>query len=247
MEDNNILSAEMQEVAETAVVTDTDVDVAVSVEENGSAEKQEVAEPAAETRNTADAAFADLRRKWQASESERDILSEKFAMAKDILTKFGFSGATDEDMLDAANAHFTGQDVESIRRERIERQQALSKQADLQREVEYYRRKDAERRMNDDLKAIQKLDPSVKDLKDLGKEFFDLVRNGFDGVTAFTAVRAKSEMNKKEAPPVIGRINSKTVEEKDYFTDKELSALSAKELEDPAVLAKAMKSMTKKK
>ena len=247
MEDNNILSAEMQEVAETAVVTDTDVDVAVSVEENGSAETQEVAEPAAETRNTADAAFADLRRKWQASESERDIANERLARAKDILTKFGFSGDSFDDMFDAADAHFTGQDVESIRKERIERQQALSKQADLQREVEYYRRKDAERRMNDDLRAIQKIDPTVKDLKDLGEDFFKLVRSGFDGVTAFTAVRAKNEMNKKEAPPVIGRINSKTVEEKDYFTDKELSALSAKELEDPAVLAKAMKSMTKKK
>lgn len=247
MEDNNILSAEMQEVAETAVVTDTDAEVAVSVEENGSAETQEVAEPAAETRNTADAAFADMRRKWQASESERDILADQLSRMKGILSKFGFEGETAEDSIDAANAHFTGQDVESIRRERIERQQALSKQADLQREVEYYRRKDAERRMNEDLKAIQKLDPNVKDLKDLGEDFFKLVRSGFDGVTAFTAVRAKNEMNKKEAPPVIGRINSKTVEEKDYFTEKELSALSAKELEDPAVLAKAMKSMTKKK
>ena len=53
-------------------------------------------------------------------------------------------------------------------------------------------------------------------------------------------------MNKKEAPPVTGRINSKTVVEKEYFTEKELNSLSSKDLDDPAVLAKALKSMTKK-
>ena len=246
MEDNIILSAEMQEVAETADVTDTEANVAVSVED-GSAETQEVAEPATETRNTADAAFADMRRKWQASESERDIANERFARAKDILTKFGFSGASDDDMLDAADAHFTGQDVESIRRERMERQKALNEQNALQREVNHYRQQEVQRRMAEDLKAIQKVDNTVKSLDDLGEDYFKLIRNGFDGITAFMAVKAKSEMSKKEAPPVIGRINSKTVQERDYFTDKELSALSAKELDDPAVLAKAMKSMTKKK
>ena len=247
MEDNIILSAEMQEVAETADVTDTEANVAVSVEENGSAEMQEVAETATETRNTADAAFADMRRKWQASESERNIANERFARAKEILGRFGFAGESDDDVLDAADAHFTGQDVESIRRERMERQKALNEQNALQREVNHYRQQEVHRRMAEDLKAIQKIDNTVKSLDDLGEDYFNLIRSGFDGITAFMAVKAKKELNKKEAPPVIGRINSKTVQERDYFTDKELSALSAKELDDPAVLAKAMKSMTKKK
>jgi hypothetical protein len=91
------------------------------------------------------------------------------------------------------------------------------------------------------------LDPSVKSLDALGEDYYNLIRAGFDGVTAFTAIKAKANISKKEAPPVVGRINSKTVVEKDYFTDKELNSLSKKDLDDPAVLAKAMRSMTMKK
>ncbi len=245
MEDNINVSAEMQEVAAPADVTDTGLDT-VSVE-NTSAETQEVAAPAAEDRSKADAAFADLRRRWQDSESEKGIANEQLNRARGILAKFGFNGETIDDVFDAAEANFTGQDVASIRQERLTKQKAQNEQDALQREVKYYRSQEAKRRYNDDLKAIQKMDPSVKSLTELGDDFFNLIRAGFDGVTAFTALRAKAESTKKEAPPVIGRVNSKTTEEKDYFTDKELNALSGKDLDDPAVLAKAMKSMTKRK
>lgn len=245
MEDNIILSGEMQEVAETADVNDTGLD-AVSVEENGSGEMQEVAVPATDDRSKADAAFAEMRRKWQTSESERNIASERLDRAKSLLERFGFSGESYDDVFDAADAHFTGQDVESIRRERTERQKALNEQNALQREVEHYRKQEVQRKMAEDLKAIRKIDPSVASLDELGEDYFNLIRAGFDGVTAFTAVRTKANMNKKEAPPVTGRINSKTVVEKEYFTEKELNSLSSKDLDDPAVLAKALKSMTKK-
>ena len=246
MEDNIILSGEMQEVAETADVNDTGLD-AVSVEENGSGKMQEVAEPAADNRSKADAAFAEMRRKWQDSENEKNIALARYERAKKSLNRFGFEADDDDDFLDSIDAHFTGQDVESIKRERLERQKAQNEQNALQREVEHYRRQEVQRKMAEDLRAIQKLDPSVKSLDALGEDFFNLIRAGFDGVTAFTAVRAKANISKKEAPPVVGRINSKTVVEKDYFTDKELNSLSKKDLDDPAVLAKALKSMTMKK
>ena len=98
MEDNIILSGEMQEVAETADVNDTGLD-AVSVEENGSGEMQEVAEPAAEDRSKADAAFAEMRRKWQASENEKNIALARYERAKKSLNRFGFEADDDDDFL----------------------------------------------------------------------------------------------------------------------------------------------------
>lgn len=246
MEDNILLSEEMQEVAEPV----EDITETVRAEEE-SEEIQEVADPVEnkeENRKTdTDAAFADLRRKWQTSEGEKKATQQQLDRAKDILAKFGFNGATLDDVFDAADANLTGQDVTSVRQERIARQEEISRQESLAREVEYYRRQDAERRMREDLKAIQKIDPQVKNINELGEDYFKLIRAGLDGVTAFTAIRAKEGLNKKETPPEIGRVNSRSTEGKDYFTDKELDTLSGRDLDDPDVFAKAMKSLTRKK
>lgn len=249
MEDNNFLSEEMQEVAEPVeVVTDTQQE-----EPETSEEMQEAADPVEEKGDTAgrknaqDAAFADLRRRWQTAEGEKNIANEQLNRAREILGKFGFNGATLDDVFDSANANLTGQDVASVRQTRLAAQEEATRRSSLEREIEYYRRMDAERRMKEDLKAIQKIDPSVKSMNELGEDYFKLIRAGIDGVTAFSAIKAKGNLNKKEKPPVIGRVNSRTTEEKDYYTDKELNALTGKDLDDPAVLEKAMKSLSKKK
>ena len=109
------------------------------------------------------------------------------------------------------------------------------------------KRSDARSRMDSDLKAIRKIDPSIKSIDDLDAEYFELVKNGIDGLTAFMALKAKGENARRKSPPKVGRVVKSHGAQKDYFTAKELNMLSAKELDNPKVLKKALKSMVKSK
>ena len=101
--------------------------------------------------------------------------------------------------------------------------------------------------MDDTFKAIRKIDPSIKSIDDLDAEYFELVKNGIDGLTAFMALKAKGENARRKSPPKVGRVVKSHGAQKDYFTAKELNMLSAKELDNPKVLKKALKSMVKSK
>ena len=126
-------------------------------------------------------------------------------------------------------------------------QRILSEHAAMRQKVKDNQKLEAERRIEADLKAIRKLDPKVKDIEDLGEEFFELIRNGFDGVTAYMALKAKKENGKKLKPPAVGRVAKGGSAGKDYFTARELNLLSSRELDDPKVLKKAIRSMVKNK
>ena len=125
-------------------------------------------------------------------------------------------------------------------------QRILSEHASMRQKVKDNQKLEAERRLEAALKAIRKIDPKVKGIEDLGEEFFELIRNGFDGVTAYMALKAKKESGKKLKPPAVGRV-AKSGAEKDYFTARELNLLTGRELDDPKVLKKAIRSMVKNK
>lgn len=240
MDENFDLSAEIQEAAEPVEEVSN---IAEASEKDLSAERQEAAEPAQSTRSDADRAFADMRRRWQSAEAEREIAAERADRARDILERMGFTGGDANSVFDAADAHLTGQSVNDIRNERESREKTEREMRAARAEVEYYRRAEAQRRMEQDLKTIQKIDPNVKSLDELGDEYFKLIRSGISGETAFNAIRAKEGRTEKKEPPKIGAVNSKTAEEKDYYTNDELNALTSRDLDDPKVYERAMRSL----
>lgn len=105
-----------------------------------------------------------------------------------------------------------------------------------------YLKKLVDDKMAHDLEAIAGVDPSVVSLADCGCEFIQLIENGIDALCAFHAVK---NSKKPTAPktPVTGRLFSDHPCASEFFSSRELDRLSARELEDPDVFKKAMRSL----
>jgi hypothetical protein len=95
-----------------------------------------------------------------------------------------------------------------------------------------------------DLQQLKGLFPleKVAHISELGEEFMALRAAGVDNVTAYVAVQLAKNVGK---PPEAGAVSSSNSEEEGFFTSRELDHLTEKELSDPKILQKAIKSMTK--
>lgn len=241
MEDVN-LSVNNPEVAET----ETDV------QESG-VKEQEVTETATveeskERDYQRDADFAAMRRALEAEQAK----SAKFEKERDRLVQslgyFDFKGKDADEIADAAEAHYRGKTVDEIRNERIAQQTKIDAERARDAELEYYRQREIERVMDEDLKQIQKVDPTVKSISELGDRFFNMIKSGVNALDAFNAIRTTDSATKKMPPPEIGKINSSDKGEKTYYSQDEVDAMIAsnsKDLDNPDILAKIRKSMTK--
>ena len=182
MEENE--SVEIQEVAEPEEVVATNESTQEVVEPETQMET-----PVEEQRNEGrdyerDAAFARMRRNMEqyqkdleATKAEKERLVNAFGM-------FGFKGNTDE-IEDQAKAHYTGRNIEEIRQERIAQAQKVAEENSIRNKLKYYEEKELKERMERDLSEIQKLNPAIRDLNDLPKEFFSYVSKGIDGTKAY--------------------------------------------------------------
>ena len=169
-------SVEMQEVAEPAEVSENKVEVAEQPEVVTNEQNQMVKET---TQNTAyNKAFAQMRRNAERLEKENQMFT-------DALKKFGFAGNNSQEILDAINAHYYGKTVEEIRDERIASEKTAQEQNAILERLKHYEEKEIEEKMASDLAEIQKINPTVKSLEELGQPFFDLVSKGVDGVQAY--------------------------------------------------------------
>lgn len=185
-----------------------------------------------------DAAFARIRREAEQAKKQNELLAK-------TLQQFGFEGATPEETIDKANAHYLQKPIEEVRAQRLEAEKRQQEEAQRQAQLDYYRMRDAERMMADDLARIQKLDPTVKKLDDLGQDYFKLIEAGIDAEIAFNAVNQKKQRETITPPPEVGKVNSISKAEKDYYSPEEVDKLSEKELEDPKIWERVRKSMTK--
>ena len=258
--EEEILSVETQEVAEP-------VEEVVETSE----QTQEVAEPVAqeevekpkveERDYEKDAAFANMRRSMEQAQKEKEEtqkLLEAMKAEKERLTNsfglFGFKGDVDE-IEDQAKAHYSGKTVEEVRNERLQAQKVIEEQQRREQEtlakdnqIKDLQRQLYARILDDDLKAIQAKDPSIKSLDDLGKDFALMRSTGVSVDVAYNAVKSTLEANKKTPPPEIGKVNATQKADKTYYTSAEVDAMIAsndKALDDPSVLEKIRKSMTK--
>lgn len=191
MEDESVNT---QEVAETGEVVETSENTAQEVAETETQGTQETQETSAteERDYEKDAAFANLRRQLEEARQGKDKLekdlktmtSEKERLAKS-LGLFGFTGETTDDIEDQAKAYFSNTPVEQIRQARIAEAERIAKENSLAEQLKYYQEKEVKERMAQDLAEIQKLNPTVKSLEDLPKEYFDLIAKGVEGSKAY--------------------------------------------------------------
>lgn len=214
--------AEVQEVTEP-----------VDTQEEG-VEAQEVAEPAEaqETdvageeheKSKADAAFAEMRRAREAAEKRaaelEEQLSQQEATESILADIFG-----EEDPAIKAAAEKLGVDPDDLKSE-IEAERELEKTKEenekLLQELENIRVKN---QMERDLADIQKIDPKIKTLQDLGEDFLQFKWAGMTGIDAYFAVKAKEAKMTPQAPDVIGKVN-RSPAPKDFYTEAEVDAMS---------------------
>lgn len=255
----NTLSAEMPEVAEPAQdVTEPVNDVETETPEGEGEREPEPAAPAdgdteeqgelpqgnqeaqKPQKATADEAFAKMRRELAEKEAKLRRLTE-------TARRLGFTGRDPDEIADAAEAHFTGKPVEQIRQDRLTEQQQQNRVQAMAQELQKYQMQEVQQKMEADLAAIRKLDPGVKSLDELGPEYFKLIQAGVSGEIAYRAVKGQQESTKAAPPQKIGKVNAKTKAEKDYYTSEELDKLTSADLDDPKVMEKAMRSLSRLK
>ena len=196
-----------------------------------SVETQEVAEPVQTSEETTqggktamDSAFAAQRRALQ--EAERRIAEME---AQSRAREEAFRKLTgDNDGYINAIAENLGADPDEVRATFDAENEVAKKDLELEalrKEVESVR---ADKEMQADLLAIQKIDPNIKSFEELGESFINYKQAGLTAEDAYYAIKAK-EINTRAVPATpIGKVNN-APPEKDFFTREEVAAMSEDE------------------
>lgn len=198
-----------------------------------SEETQDVAEPVTEKEETQakderDSAFAAQRRALQEAEKRAAEAEQKLAEMNaannaraEVLKRLSGSETADVDALAESLGIEAGDVVATLEAEQVKAKLELENQR-LREELSNAQ---VDKAMQEDLITLQKLDPNIKDLSELGTDYADYISSGLTAEQAYYAVKAK-EINTKQTPPAeIGKIDNKATE-KDYFTEAEVDAMT---------------------
>lgn len=119
----------------------------------------------------------------------------------------------------------------------------------LQQRLSSFQQMEMERIYDRDVERINQAfgDAKLETVDDLGEEFMLLRANGVSPTVAFRVLREEHEQGKKTTPQPIGSVKSSGMAQKELFTMDELGRLSKRDLDDPTVLERAIRSMRKKK
>lgn len=218
MDEEMNVGAEVQEVADP-----------VSVSEDTGAEEQEAAapaEPTKEGKTEADAAFAELRRQLEAEREKNATLATANKEYEQALSHW-FPDA--ENKAVAAEAHFLDRPYDDVLRERNDRLQAENLAQENERLKGEINNIKVERAIEQGLKDIQAIDPSIKDLTELGDSFVDYIAKGLSSRQAYFAVKAEQEATKVVAPKPPGKVNQTPPAAKDFYTRDEVLRMPSAE------------------
>lgn len=229
---NEETSANIQEVAAPETVEENSSEVEETSTE--APKSEEVAKPQQDS--ATNAAFAQMRRDAEAAKRKNDLLMNS-------LKQYGYQGS-EEEIADQLMAQKLGKNVDDVRNERIRQQQQFDAQQRAKAENDYLVKQVSQYMMQEDLRKIQAIDPTVKSLEELGQDFIDLISKGTEVEIAYHAVKAKENAHKKPVPKNLGPIGTKT-QEKDFFTKDEVDNLTDKQLDDPKIWNIVRKSMLK--
>lgn len=188
-------------------------------EETEGAEEPEVAEQVT-GKTDADTRFAEMRRRVEELEATNKDLEE-------ALGNF-FEGDTDQKILSARA--LAEQKTEDEIREEIEAENEWNRLTEeneqLNNELLDIRTRT---QMEHDLAEIQKIDPEVKDLDSLGKDYTDYISAGLTGIQAYYAMKAKHDAEKASPPEEVGKVNQ-SAGPKDFYTKEEVEGMSQDEV-----------------
>lgn len=216
---------------------------APQIEESDTSEVTETVEEVATPQQTPDvnSQFAAARREAEAKAKAIEQQNQRLLQA---LNQYGYQG-TPEEIADTLLAQTQGITVEEAQAQRKAEEQANSEREQLKSEAEYYKNIAIEKLMADDLKTIQSFYPEVKDLKELGDEFFSLLGATKDALVSYEAIQAKKNRTTKPTPPNIGEVNAGSTKEKDFYTPSEVDKLTDKDYDNPKIMEIVRKSMSK--
>ena len=210
-------------IEESVVETgEEEVEIAEPSDEEG-AEEQEVAEPV-EEESKSDAAFAKMRRDMEAAQKRVNELESQIKEYDDALGQW-FQG---DNKVAQAHAHY----------EDIPLEEAISN-IEQKREIDQLRAEKAalEEQKNQlefnnlkatDLKELKSKysDANIKDVEELGEDFFKYRTMGIDPVTAYEAI----QMKKGQPPKPIGKVKTGAPTKTGYFTREEVKAMSPSQI-----------------
>lgn len=188
-----------------------------------------------------DSAFAAMRR-------ENARLSRLLNAYKSGAKAQGYDGS-DEEIVQKFNADALGLTLDEYKAKYQKEQAEAEKRERLEEELEALREEKRNRVFEDDLKAIKDAYPEVKakSIRELGEKYWSLMKTGeLSAVEAYEVIRKLEERGKKTPPPSTGSVKQvagKT--EKEFYSSEEVDELSEKDLDDPKILNKVLKSMTK--
>ena len=208
-------------------------------------ENQVITDPEEKQSKDIDHAFAEQRRaresaEKRAEEAERrlaEMEARSNARAK-VLERLGGSQNAEIDAL----AETMGIDSADIMATLDFEEKSAEKDLEIQRLSKELEDAKVAQMMQEDLAEIQKIDPSIKSLNDLGEDFAAYVKAGLPPDKAYYAIKGEEIRNKVTPPKEIGKVDNKPAE-KDFFTEAEVDAMT--EDQQKANAEKIMKSMEK--
>lgn len=136
---------------------------------------------------------------------------------------------------------------EQYRKKISELEDRLCAMSGLKKASDAYLSELVDSKMRSDLEQIQRLDPTVSDLDSLGENFLRLIENGIDAKTAFAAVKAASAGAQSPKQPETGAVGNTENADSEFFSSRELDRLTSRDLDNPLIFKKAMKSLKRLK
>lgn len=203
------------------------------------------------------AAFAAMRRQMEAAQAKARELEESSGSYKKVLAALeeqGIKGNADEirDALVAKARNISPAQVKAERLAQEERfRQALKTDPEYlkaQNDARRYRDMVVSEMMKKDLDAIKAVHPDAKisSMEELDSDFGALISNGWSAVDAYEAIQLRQSKIQKNAPPSTGTVKSnESATDKEYFTSAELDRLTSRDLDNPKIFGKAMKSIAR--
>ena len=206
-----------------------------------SEEAPEVAAPESEQpeqsgKSAADAAFAKMRRRAEEAErqaaeaaAELDAMKAKQAAREAALANMDIDeidaiaeqlGISREDVLENIAREEAAAEAEIESKEKDQTIQALQRQIDEAK---------AETMMAEDLARLQKIDPELKSLDDLGDDFVAYIGAGLTAEQAYYAIKGRELSTKSTPAKLPGKITDSTPPENDYFTEEEVDNMTPAE------------------
>lgn len=185
--------------------------------------------------------FAEMRRSREAAERETLALKNTNKNLMDALNTLGYEGS-ETDIINKINAEREGISFEEYKMREEEKNKRIANDPRIVEAQKVIR----ERQFEKDLQAIKEVYPDVtaESVLDLGETYLNIMKSGdVSPVDAYVAQRAKESRAQSKIPPKIGAVNTTAPAEKEFYTPEEVDKLTSKDLDNPKIMEKIMKSM----